>query len=174
MRLHQRKALNTGYHSTAPHVESVINAFNKSLGLKIEFDHSFGEPSVLKLTLDRVLKAALLLRGFAIEWVNVKGINEDFVDLEDRVDIWTESKCEVFRKVAEHMQSAMLHFNTPIPSPEIALRSFLVWFKQYGSLFDKECKKCGTKLKNYLPPTWRELRAPFDAYHEVCRPLKMV
>lgn len=168
----QRKAINAAYNCNAHHVETAVNTFNKSLGLKIEFDHSFGEPSVLKITLERVLKAAVLLRGFVIEWVNVKGINEEFVDLEDRLDIWSESKCEVFRKVTEHMSSAMLFFNTASTS-EMALRSFLVWFKSYTTLFDKECKKCGTKLRNYLPPTWRELRT-YEAYHDVCRPLKMV
>lgn len=172
-RLQQRKMLNAGYNYSAHHVETAINTFNKSLGLKIEFDHSFGEPSVLKVTLDRVLKAAVLLRGFVIEWVNVKGINEEFLDLEDRVDIWSESKCEVFRKVTEHMNSAMLFFNALNASSEIALRTFLVWFKSYSTLFDKECKKCGTKLRNYLPPTWRELRT-YEAYHDVCRPLKMI
>ena len=172
-RLQQRKMLNFGYTFTAHHVESSINAFNKSLGLKIEFDHSFGEPSVMRLTLDRVLKAVVLLRGFVIEWVNVKGINEEFLDTDDRVDIWTESKCEVFRKVTEHMNSAMLIFNnSSISNSEAALRTFLVWFKSYSSLFDKECKKCGIKLRNYLPPTWRELRT-HEAYHDVCRPLKM-
>lgn len=173
-RMRMRKTLNSGYNFTAPQVENAINAFNKSLGLKIEFDHPFGEPSVMRLTLDRVLKAVVLLRGFVIEWVNVKGINEEFLDHEDRVDIWSESKCEVFRKVTEHMNSAMLYFNSPItPNSDVVMRSFLFWFKSYSSLFDKECKKCGTKLRNYLPPTWRELRT-YEAYHDVCRPLKTV
>lgn len=165
-----KKALSSGHNYSSIHVENAINLFNKNLNLKIEFDNSFGEPTVMKLTLDRVLKAVVVLRGFIIEWVNVKGINEQFLDLDDKLDIWSESKYEVFRKVTDHMNSAMLHFNLPL-NPEMALRSFLVWFKSYSSLFEKECKKCSIKLKNYLPPTWRDLRN-YDAYHDTCRPLR--
>ena len=68
-----KKVLNTGYNIVSAHVQNSINAFVKQLGLKIEFDNSFGEPTVLKITLDRVLKAIVVLRGFIVEWVNVKG-----------------------------------------------------------------------------------------------------
>ena len=93
-------------------------------------------------------------------------MDEDFLDLDDRLDIWSESKYEVFKKVTDHMNSAILHFIAPTQS-EIALRSFLFWFKSYNTLFDKECKRCGQKLKNYLPPTYRELRT-HEAYHDEC------
>lgn len=194
--LSTRKALTNGYNVSSMHVENTINMVCKQLNLRVEFDNSFGEPTVFKIYLERVLKAVIVLRGFIIEWVNVKGelaynthrqttfsnlflllhfqkgINEEFLDSDDKLDIWSESKYEVFRKVTEHMNTAMLHFASPVQY-EYALKSFLVWFRSYSTLFEKECKKCGTRLKNFLPPTWRDIRGTYDAYHDVCKQHKL-
>lgn len=161
-----KKQLTTGYNIPQSHVENSINMLNKTLGFKIEFDYSFGEPLLLKITIDRVLKCVIILRGWIIEWVNAKGLNEEFVDLDDRLDIWSESKYEVFRKITDHMNSAMLHFSSPNHNDQ-ALRGFLFWLKSYNNLFNKECKKCGNKLKDYLPPTWRDYRT-HESYHISC------
>lgn len=46
--------------------------------LAIELARPFGAFTVLRLTLDRTLRAVLVLRGFIIEWVLVKGFEESF------------------------------------------------------------------------------------------------
>jgi mediator of RNA polymerase II transcription subunit 27 len=59
-----------------------------------------------------------------IEWVVVKGHGET-------LDLWTESRHKVFRKVTENSHAAMLHFSSPT-LPELAVRSFMVrcrWFE---------------------------------------------
>jgi len=53
-----------------------------------------------------------------IEWVVVRGHNET-------LDVWTESRHKVFRKVTENAHAAMLHFSSPT-LPELAVRSFMV------------------------------------------------
>jgi hypothetical protein len=53
-----------------------------------------------------------------IEWVVVKGHGET-------LDLWTESRHKVFRKVTENAHAAMLHFSSPT-LPELAVRSFMV------------------------------------------------
>lgn len=53
-----------------------------------------------------------------IEWVVVKGYGET-------LDLWTESRHKVFRKITENSQAAMLHFYSP-PLPELAVKSFMV------------------------------------------------
>lgn len=73
-----------------------------------------------QITLGRVLKVALIFKGIMIEWITVKGYNETFDD-----NLWTKSKHRVFRKVQNHMHSAMLHFFSPT-LPELALKFFMV------------------------------------------------
>lgn len=136
--------------------------------IKVELIRPYGAPTVLKITLDRVLKAVAVLRGLIIEWVQIKAFNEEFTDIEDKLDIWTESRYEVFRKITDHANSAMLHFSSPL-HPDLALKSFIHWLNSYHSLFTKPCKKCEHRLKNNLPPTWRDQRT-VEAYHESCRP----
>ena len=55
-----------------------------------------------------------------IEWVVVKGYGET-------LDLWTESRHKVFRKITENSHAAMLHFYSPT-LPELAVRSFMVIF----------------------------------------------
>ena len=43
----------------------------------------------------------------------------------DDIDLWSESKYAVFRKLTHHANAAVLHFQYPT-YPEIAVRSFLV------------------------------------------------
>lgn len=73
---------------------------------------------VLHITLGQVLKGALAFKGLMIEWVVIKGYNET-------VDLWSESRHKVFRKVTENAHAAMLHLYSP-NLPDFALRSFIV------------------------------------------------
>src|SRR5699024_11616379 len=49
--------------------------------MTIEVVRPFGIFSVLKVVLDRTLRAVLVLRGYVIEWVLVKGLEETFEEL---------------------------------------------------------------------------------------------
>lgn len=73
---------------------------------------------VLQISLGRILKAVVAFKGLMIEWVVVKGHGET-------LDLWTESRHKVFRKVTENAHAAMLHFSSPT-LPELAVRSFMV------------------------------------------------
>ncbi|KAI1305857.1 Mediator of RNA polymerase II transcription subunit 27 [Halotydeus destructor] len=136
--------------------------------MSIDLIRPFGAPAVLKITLERVFKAVVVIRGTAIEWVMVKGFQEDFVGQDGKMDIWSESRYEVFRKVTDHANAAMLHFYSPVLS-DLALRSFITWLRSYSSLFSKPCRKCDRRLLNNMPPTWRDVRT-LEIYHEICRP----
>lgn len=60
-----------------------------------------------------------------IEWVQVKGYNEEFVNDNGQLDLWSESRYQVFRKITENANAAMLHFYSPT-LPDLAVRSFMV------------------------------------------------
>lgn len=74
--------------------------------------------AILHITLGHILKAVVAFKGIMVEWVVIKGYNES-------MDLWTESRYKVFRKVTENAHAAMLHFYSPA-LPELALRSFMV------------------------------------------------
>lgn len=93
--------------------------------MHVEVMRPFGTQASLMVTLERVLRAVILFRGAYIEWVQVKGFNEDFAGDDGRLDIWTESRYLVFRKITNHANAAMLHF-VHITHPELAVKSFLV------------------------------------------------
>lgn len=103
----------------------VINLRRMLPDMHIDIILPFGSPTYLRITLDRVLKAVVVLRSAYIEWVMVKAFTEDFDKEDGTVDIWTESRYEVFRKITDHANAAMLHFvhNT---HPDVAVRSFMV------------------------------------------------
>ncbi|GIY74959.1 mediator of RNA polymerase II transcription subunit 27-B [Caerostris darwini] len=128
----------------------------------------YGSSTVITMSIARTLKALIMLRGLIIDYVVVKGYNEDFYGENDKLDIWSESRYLVFQKVTEHANAAMLHFYSP-NLPELAVRSFLTWLRSYGTLFTAPCRKCGNRLHNNMPPTWRDVRN-LDVYHESCKP----
>jgi hypothetical protein len=78
-----------------------------------------------QLSLGRILKAVVAFKGLMIEWVLVKGFNEEFTNENGQLDLWTESRYQVFRKLTENANAAMLHFYSPT-LPELAVRSFMV------------------------------------------------
>lgn len=166
-------------------VDSVINAIERRFNdMKINISRPFTINAILQITLGRVLKAVVVCKGLVIEWVLVRGYTES-------LDLWTESRYKVFRKVTESSLAAMLHFSSPT-FPELAINSFMVcfnniflgiletqflilftffqvWLHSYNSLFSDPCKKCGNYLYNTLPPTWRDLRG-LEPFHEECKP----
>ncbi|XP_042898398.1 mediator of RNA polymerase II transcription subunit 27 [Parasteatoda tepidariorum] len=128
----------------------------------------YGSSTIILVTVARTLKALIMLRGLIIDWIIVKGFNEDFYTENDKLDMWSGSRYHVFQKVTEHANSAMLHFYSP-NVPDIAVRSYMTWLRSYSTLFTHPCRKCGNRLHSNMPPTWRDVRN-LDVYHDVCKP----
>ena len=57
--------------------------------------------------------AVLVLKGLVIEWVVVRGYNEEGTG-DSETDVWRESDFEVFRKITENANAAMLNFHAPL------------------------------------------------------------
>uniref|UniRef100_A0A182MLT5 Uncharacterized protein n=2 Tax=Myzomyia TaxID=59140 RepID=A0A182MLT5_9DIPT len=160
----RRRSLPSSHLATPQMVENLIGSIHyNNMNLKIA--RPFMTNAILHITIARVLRAAVILKGLLIEWVTVKGYEESLLDGVD--EQWTESRHQVFRKVQDHAHSAMLHFFSPT-LPELAIRSFITWFRSYVTLFADPCKKCGKHLHNTLPPTWRDLRT-LEPFHEECK-----
>lgn len=102
--------------------DAVLASIERTIsgGLNYKITRPHASKAIVHITIDKVLKAVLLFKGFIIEWVTVKGYDEEFNE-----DLWAESKYMLFRKIQDHTHSAMLHFYSPI-SPEFAVRYFLV------------------------------------------------
>lgn len=159
----KRKKTQTSSHNVPPQtVDNVINSIDRLFpDLNLSFSRPFHTNVVLQVSLGQVLQAAVAFRGLMIEWVVVKGYGES-------LDLWTESRHKVFRKLTENAHAAMLHFYSPT-LPDLAVRSFMTWIRSYNSLFNDPCKRCNYHLHSGLPPTWRDLRT-LQPYHEECKP----
>lgn len=96
-------------------ISQVDRLFND---MTVTVSRPFATNAVLQITLGRVLKAVVAFKGLMIEWVVVRGYMET-------LDLWSESRHKVFRKVTENAHAAMLHFYSPT-LPELAVRSFMV------------------------------------------------
>ncbi|PSN37167.1 Mediator of RNA polymerase II transcription subunit 27 [Blattella germanica] len=143
-------------------VDNVINTIDRLFAdMSVTITRPFATNALLQISLGRVLKAVVAFKGLMIEWVVVKGHGET-------LDLWTESRHKVFRKVTENAHAAMLHFSSP-NLPELAVRSFMTWFHSYITLFSDPCKRCGNYLHSSLPPTWRQFQT-LEPYHEECKP----
>lgn len=118
--------------------------------LSVEVVRPFGIFSILKIALDRTLRAVIVLRGFVIEWVLVKGFDETFDELNannlnktekihpsmylssiahdsfnSKLDIWSSSRYQIFRTITEHANAAILHFYAP-NQMDSAIRAYMV------------------------------------------------
>lgn len=156
--------------------QSITSLLDAYLKLCEHMDGTYSQPfgvstGVLQISVNRVLKAILVMRGIVIDAVIVKAYHESFSskaskdgssasllaasgafeltssinggthaggsqfvnpDLND-IDLWSESKYNVFRRLTHHANAAVLHFQYPT-YPEIAVRSFLVSFNHYDRL----------------------------------------
>lgn len=132
--------------SEVPTIDACLKACEYITGT---YTQPFGSSTgVLQICVNRVLKAILVMRGIMIDAVIVKAYHESFaskankvgspvgllaeagggsqfVDEGDDIDLWSESKYAVFRKLTHHANAAALHFQYPM-YPEIAVKSFLV------------------------------------------------
>ncbi|XP_054721799.1 mediator of RNA polymerase II transcription subunit 27-like [Uloborus diversus] len=158
----------SGHIVPAQTVDAFISQFGRMFpDMQIQILRPCGASTVLLITLGRTLKALIILRGLIIEWVVTKGYDEDFNDRDEQLDMWSGSRYKIFQKVTDHANAAMLHFYSP-HLPDLAVRSFMTWLHSYSNLFTATCRKCGVRLHDNMPPTWRDVRT-LDAYHEACR-----
>lgn len=81
--------------------------------------------------LGRTLRSVVILKGWLIEWVVIRGFNEDMTKEDGNLDLWSESRYKVFQKVTDNANAAMLHFCAPT-HPELSVRSFLVRTNYYA------------------------------------------
>uniref|UniRef100_A0A6G1SK14 Mediator of RNA polymerase II transcription subunit 27 n=1 Tax=Aceria tosichella TaxID=561515 RepID=A0A6G1SK14_9ACAR len=166
------------------------------------YSQPFGiSTGVLQISINKVLKAILLMRGIVIDAVIVKAhhesfsnrasrtgtsasllaayaydqsasnnsVNNQFVDPDtDEIDLWSESKYNVFRRLTHQANAAVLHFQYPTV-PEIAVKTFLAWFNSYSNLFTATCSRCNTRLRKFMPPICRDFCQGFHAHHDSCR-----
>jgi len=147
----QRRLATNGHNIPPQQIDLFITTLQRLFPeLTIEVVRPFGSPTILKVVISRTLRAVILLRGLLIEWVMVKGFNESFDDDNnnssnydkrlrrsydssagnldnDKLDIWSESRYEVFRKVTEHANAAMLHYYSPTHW-DVAIKTYLVSF----------------------------------------------
>ena len=146
-------------------LKSTVGTFND---MRLSISRPYGANSaVVQVGLDRVLQAVITFKGLLIEWVLIRGYDEPMLTEDGRVDLWTPSEYHVFRKVSENAQAAMVHYYGPL-YPEFSLRSYLTWIYSYVKLFSEPCVKCGSRLLNAMPPTWRDLKT-LQPYHEDCK-----
>ena len=83
-----------------------------------------------QVKLDRVLRGLVIFKGMMIEWVAVKGWEEELVKSDGQPDIWGESRYQVFQRITENANAAMLHFQSPI-YPELAVQSFMTYLHSF-------------------------------------------
>ncbi len=146
----QRRLTPNGHNISPQQIDLFVSSLQRVFPeLTIEVVRPFGSPAILKVVIQRTLRAVILLRGLIIEWVMIKGFNESFDDQNtsfsnydkrlrrsydsspvnnldnEKLDIWSESRYEVFRKVTEHANAAMLHYYSPTHW-DIAIKTYLV------------------------------------------------
>jgi len=144
-----------------------INIMFKDMKVTVSRPGGSSLNAVVEVHLDRILKAVVIFKGLMIEWVVIKGWKEDLLKPDGQVDIWGESRYQVFQRITENANAAMLNFQSAI-YPDYAIRSFMTYLHSFCSLFSDKCKQCGCHLQNNLPPTWREFRT-LEPFHEDCR-----
>lgn len=116
--------------------------------MTIEVMRPFGVFTVLKIVLDRTLRAVIVLRGLVIEWVLIKSFEESFEKLssnnfskrlsnnfneqisQDFIDIWKPSRYKIFQTITDHANAAILHFYSPLQM-DSAIKAYMV-----NQLFD--------------------------------------
>uniref|UniRef100_A0A6M2DN73 Putative mediator of rna polymerase ii transcription subunit 27 n=1 Tax=Xenopsylla cheopis TaxID=163159 RepID=A0A6M2DN73_XENCH len=158
----KRRRTQTSLHNVPPqNVDSLITSISRGFNdMTITVSRPFATNAVLHIQLGHVLRGVIAFKSLMIEWVVVKGHGES-------LDLWTESRHKVFRKVTENAHAAMLHFYSPT-LPDLAVKSFMTWFHSFITLFSAPCKRCGLHLNSALPPTWRDFRT-LEPFHEECR-----
>ena len=91
----RRRNQNTSHTAPPLHLNSMIEGINKMFpDMKLSISRPGGTKlnAIVEINLDRILKAVLIFKGMMIEWVVVKGWEEDLVRSDGQPDIWGESR----------------------------------------------------------------------------------
>ncbi|XP_071110236.1 mediator of RNA polymerase II transcription subunit 27-like [Haliotis cracherodii] len=162
------RALPMPYNVPASVVDNLIAGLDRQFPeMGIAVTRPLGSCAIVQLTLERTLRALIVLRGCVIEWVKIKGYHENFLADDGKIDIWSASRYQVFQKITDHASAASLHFYHPTYT-ELTVKSLVLWLRAYNTLFSAPCNKCGKHLQGALPPTWRDFRT-LVPYHEGCK-----
>lgn len=169
----RRRLPNTSLTLPPQELDNVLNNVSKRFA-NISFNVSRPNGSklhaIVEVSLDRILKSFLVFKGLMIEWVIVKGYGEDMGKKDGTgPDIWTPSRYQVFRRITENVNAAMLNYFQSPHYPEVCVKTFMTYLHSYVTLFTDKCRKCGYHLHNNIPPTWREFKS-LEPFHEDCKP----
>lgn len=162
----KRKVQPSSHAYNPVHVDKFFDTWQKSYS-GVEVKRVQQSPNVFQVTLGRTMQVILVLQSFIIERMIVRAHHETILQEDGSLDLWTQSKYAVFRKITDHATSAMLNFHFTT-MPELSVKSFMLWLNSFSRLFITPCKKCGKILKGNMPPTWRDF-ASLAAFHESCR-----
>ena len=91
----RRRNPNTSHNAPTHHLNSMIEGINKmfpDMKLSISRPGNTKLNAIVEVNLDRILKAVLIFKGMMIEWVVVKGWEEELVRQDSQPDIWGESR----------------------------------------------------------------------------------
>lgn len=150
--------MTNNYNIPNYNIDCFISTLQRTFEMSFDVVRPFGVFTVLKIVLDRTLKAAIVLRGFVIEWVLIKAFDETFetnnlgsvaryekrlrptymhggdMHDDDKIDIWTPSRHKLFRIITDHANAAILHFYAPLQM-ESAIKAYLVCNSTSSCLF---------------------------------------
>jgi len=187
VQLHKRRRpgelTNKAYSAQPQQLDQLINQVSnmyQDMRFKVTRPNASKFSAVVEVTLDRLLTVALVFKGLMIEWVMVRGYDEahrrqDSASASNAAgaadpscpDVWTESRYQVFRRITDNANAAMLHYGHP-SFPEMATIHFFTYLHSFVNLFTEKCRSCGYHLHNNMPPTWREFKS-LEPYHDDCK-----
>ncbi|XP_054770210.1 mediator of RNA polymerase II transcription subunit 27-like [Lytechinus pictus] len=163
----RRKTAPTNLNISTQAVDNLVMNVNRQFH-EVKITKIQLNPTVLQVYVSRTLQAIIVLRGLLIERVLIRAHNENTLNDDGTLDLWTPSKYEVFQKITEHATAASLRYYLPTMQ-DLSFRSFMHWLNSFAKLFSTPCRLCGKYIKDNLPPTWRCFRT-VEPYHECCRP----
>lgn len=124
---------------------------------------------ILEVTVQNTMRVFLVLRGYLVETIVVRGLDESRYLENGDVDLQTTTRHQVFKKVNNNATAAMQYYVFPTGSFDINLKTLLAWLRSYRNLFTEKCSKCSQFFdKDGVMPTWRDFKA-LTAQHDGCR-----
>jgi len=126
---------------------------------------------ILEVSVQNTMRVFLVLRGYLVENIVVRGLDEPRCYENGDIDLQTPTRYKVFRHVNNNATAAMQYYVFPTGSFDTNLKTLLAWLRSYKSLFTEKCRKCQKFFdKEGVVPTWRDFKV-LTAYHDGCRSL---
>ena len=158
----------TGLAATTKEVDDLVIKINNQFPL-LRFRVWRRDASQLECTVEAsvagILIVVLSLNGMMITRVVARGITEK----SEGPDLWVESQFQVFRRITEHINAALLQYAN-CEAPDTVFKSVITYAHSFISIFDKKCLGCDRFLVNNSPPTWRDY-VMLTPFHVECRPM---